>query len=454
MATIPYLFQREDASAIERFGGRCLLANEMGTGKSLITLLYAKRNPDLRPMIIVCPASLKWNWQTEAARHFNMLSEVVEGTRPPKKGLVNPHPIIIINYDILYAWLPWLKKLRPKLVVGDEIHFVKDRNSRRGKSLFELCRDVPCVLGLSGTPLTNRPAELWFPLHVIKPELYPSWWQFAQAYCSPKLKPWGWDFSGASNTEELHDRLLRDCMIRRLKRDVLSQLPAKQRSVLPLPIEDRKQYKKAETDFIGWLSETSLTLAKRAAKAEKLTRMGHLKRLAGRLKLKYVIEWVDNFFDGNDEKLVLFAVHKTVISTLTERYAKQCVVVDGSIVGRNRQLAVDKFQTDPKTRLFIGNIKAAGVGLNLVAASSVAFAELDWVPGNHIQAEDRCHRIGSTEQVSVHYLVGKDTIEEKLCQVIQAKAAILDSVLDGGENNNTMNIYDDLCNQMLKEKTK
>ena len=191
--------------------------------------------------------------------------------------------------------------------------------------------------------------------------------------------------------------------------------------------------------------------ALKARKAKYLVRMGYLKRLAAELKMKAVCDWVDTFLEDTDEKLVLFAIHRKVITILQERYGKKSVVIDGSTKKRMRQLMVDKFQENPRCRLFIGQLTAAGVGINLTAASTVAFVELSWVPSEHTQGEDRCHRIGTVNPVSIYYLIAKGTIEEKLCKVIQAKQRVLNRTLDGAATKvSNLDVYTQLEKELLK----
>ena len=239
-------------------------------------------------------------------------------------------------------------------------------------------------------------------------------------------------------------------MIRRLKKDVLNDLPNKTRDVVPLDIEKPAEYRKANKDFINWLKEKSVSKALKAAKAEKMVQMGYLKRLAAQLKMKQAIAWVDNFLESSDNKLVIFATHKSVIKKIHERYKDISVVVDGSVSGKKRKWAVNLFQENKKIRLFIGNIKAAGTGLTLTAASDLAFLELDWVPGTHTQAEDRIHRIGQTEHSNIYYLIAKGTIEEKLCGVIQEKQKVISNVLDGKAKFNQLDVFDLLSKELLK----
>jgi SNF2 family DNA or RNA helicase len=238
-------------------------------------------------------------------------------------------------------------------------------------------------------------------------------------------------------------------MIRHKKQDVLHDLPPKRRSVIPLPIIKATEYAKAEDDFIEWLSEKDKVKAKRAKNAEQLVKLGYLKRLAAELKMKAVIEWIDNFWEETDEKLILFAYHKNIIRQLRTKYEKICVVVDGDTSQKDREANVRRFQETKKTKLFIGQMVAAGTAITLTAASNVAFAELDWVPGNHIQAEDRCHRIGQSNHVQIYYLLARGTIEQDLCKIIQKKSKIITSLLDG-QGSDDMNVFDQLMASIKK----
>jgi SWI/SNF-related matrix-associated actin-dependent regulator 1 of chromatin subfamily A len=408
--TVPYPFQLRGVRQLHRFGGRALLADEQGLGKTFQTYLYCSRHPEQKPVVVVCPASLKFVWEREARRHFGWRAEVLSGTKPPGVSLaLSTASLVVLNYDILWPWIPWLKNLKPKLVVLDECQYISGRHTKRTKGVEKLCEGVPHVLALSGTPLTNRPAELFPTLHLLRPDLFPSFYPYGHRYCGAKRNPFsgGMDYKGSSNLEELHKILLENLMVRRRKVDVLKELPSKTRCVVPLELPDYGEYNRALEDFLGWLGERKC-----------------------------------------DRKLVIFAVHKEVISKLRKHFGKGCVVVDGSTSLKNRRAAVDAFQGSRGCRVFIGNIKAAGKGLTLTAASDVAFAELDWTPGAHLQAEDRAHRIGSKEAVFIHYLVAKGTIEEHLVELLQSKQGTLSAVLDGGSRGEDLDIFDRLTERL------
>ena len=453
-ALFPY--QLEGVQFIESRGGRALVADEMGLGKTAQALSWLQLHPKARPAIIVVPASLKLNWEREAAIWMSNPKVQILNGKPksirPKLG----KDIVIINYDILgndytkskvvdgkktkpveiewTGWVDFLIGIRPQVIVTDECHFFKSNDAQRTKAVRKLAKGVPHFIALSGTPATNKPAEMYNAISCVEPKLFPSFWKFGQRYCGAKNNGFGWEFNGATNTAELHQKLTSTIMIRRLKADVLKDLPPKMRNVVPMQIENDDTYRRAEDDFIAWVREEfGRKKAAKAKQAEALTRLEGLKQLAVQGKLADCLEWIDNFLETG-EKLVVFAVHKFVIDALMARFGREAVKVDGSVKNEDRQTAVDAFQNDESVRLFVGNIQAAGVGLTLTRASNTCFLELPWTPAAVSQAEDRVHRIGQeSESVNAWYLLAHGTIEEELAALIDRKLQVLSHLLDGKE---------------------
>lgn len=457
MRTKPYPYQLEGVRSIEGFDIRALLADEMGLGKTLQFLATLRRNHKrCLPAVVVCPASLKWNWARESLMHIGCRAMIAEGRNPPETTPLKMKPrLVVINYEILPYWQDWLEDLDPKLIGVDECQYIKNRDAKRTKAVKMLCRNRPHLIMMSGTPLTSRPAELWPTLNILMPEVFNSFMTFAWDYCKPRKTPWGWDYKGATHLDELHDLLKETCMIRRRKKDVLTQLPDKTRIVVPFELsrKAREEYEYAENNFMRWLAKSKgKATAKKARKAQQLVKIGYLKRLAAQLKHESTIEWVDTFFEDTDGKLVLFGVHQKIIRSLVDRYGSKAVFVDGSVTGHKRQIAVDQFQTKSKVRLFVGNIQAAGVGLTLTASHNVAFAEMAWTPGEHTQGEDRIHRIGQSNAAMCYYLVARNTIEEDLCRILQEKQAVLEATLDGVGSGDDLDIFDQLSESIIQRR--
>lgn len=470
-------FQSIGVKEIERFNGRVILADEMGLGKTVQALAWLQLRIELRPVLIICPASLKLNWKKECEKWMeNPQVVVLSGTTPDPTQMTQ---INIINYDILSYWKAVFRTIPFEVVILDEFHYIKDRGTKqkpviRTRSTMEVCRNIPYVIGLTGTPIENSPKELFNPLKIINPILFPSEFLFKKRYCNPKHNGFGWTYNGATNVEELHEILKKQCLIRRLKKDVLTDLPEKSFNVVLMEINNRDEYFKIENEFIQYLENKVIIQARRAfgefiqnegdfvtfddhklermvedqlEKANPMVQMEMLKQKAVEGKLKSSMEWIDDFLLSG-EKLILFATHKNIIHALKTKYKKISVTVDGSTPMKKRQENVELFQSSKKIKLFIGNIKAAGVGLTLTAASNVAFMEYPWTPGQLSQAIDRAHRIGQKNAVMVHFLIANQTIEEKLINIIQSKQIIADSIIDGKSMENTV-LMDELIKKYL-----
>ena len=466
-----YPYQKKGVSFIETRKGRALIADEMGLGKTAQALAWLQLHKEHTPVIIVVPASLKLNWEREAHMWMeNPNVSILNGTTPHAITT----DIAIINYDILASWLPVILEWKPKVMISDEIHYVKNNKAQRTKAAKKLAKHVPYFIGLSGTPIVNRPFEFYNAINMVDKSIFPDFWTYVRRYCNAKNNGFGWDFSGADHMEELHEKLSTSIMIRRKKIDVLTDLPPKTRSFVPIELSNRLEYNRAKNDFIAFVERnidteisklqkelfekygTNLIDEEKIAemKAEKIGRISNaqvlveiegLKQLAVRGKMNSVIDWITDFLESG-EKLVLFAVHKFVIEQVMQKFKGIAVKIDGSVSGENRQVAVDKFQNDPSIKLFVGNIKAAGVGLTLTSAANVAFIELPWTPGDLEQAIDRCHRIGQKDAVNAHFLLAENTIEEEIADLLDNKRKVLEAVLDGQKVDQSSLIGDLIAN--------
>lgn len=452
-----YEYQKEGVRDMEDFlsiAGGTLLADDMGLGKTLSTLWLLRRERVGRmfPALVVCPANVKYMWEHTAFEHLGIRAQVLEGRTTPGGGF-GPEgvaKITIINPDILPAWLPHLQQMGFQTLILDECQFFANPTAKRTVAAIDLARRVPFRIALSGTPLMNAPGELWPTLYMLRPDKFRSLFAFADEFCKPKMQYGKWTYKGARNLDKLHTLLRRTCMVRRLKEDVLKDLPDKVRRVQPMELRDRAQYDHASTDFVGWLHKhyrDNQGRITRATRAVAVTRVGYLVRLAAKLKARAVVDWANRFLtEYPEEKLVLFGVHQKMLRVLERRVRAGHVTVDGNVTGRKRKAAVDQFRKDTATRLFIGNIRAAGVGIDGLqdVCTNLAFAELWWVPGVHTQAEDRIYRIGQMGTAWITYLVAGGTIEEHLCRIIQTKQQTIHATLDGAEYEGDMDVFDQL----------
>jgi len=443
-------YQEKAIRKIEHFKGRALLAYEMRMGKTFIALQWLKNNPKIKPAVVVCPEIGKLHWEEKALRYFGIRSVVLNGESPPKRKFIHSDRLYILNWEILQYWVEFLKEAQVIAPILDEVHYIKERRTQCYKATKKLVKGLPYLLALGGTPLKSRPAELFNILNLIRPDKYPSFMKYAFRYCKPEHRPWGWEFKGATNLDELHNNMSAWCMVRMLRKDAMGDLP-KDRRVVPIDIDmsRRVEYEEAEHNFITWLTKRSVTRANKAKKAERLVQMGYLKRLAALSKMPNTLKWIDRWLAKKSGKLAIFAIHKEIIQLLHHKYKGQCVVVDGSVRGKKRHLAVKTFQTDKKCRVFIGNTKAAGTVIQLSKAKAAVIIEMDWTPGDLTQCEDRIFDENSNKSMRIYYLVARDTIEHHLCEILQSKQDVLSETLDGSKKKNRLSIFDELQRKLL-----
>ena len=388
-----------------------LFGDEMGLGKTIqaIGVINATR-PET--VLIVCPASLKLNWRNELQRWLvdERRIDIVNGG-----GEVFPADpdVVVINYDVLTKHADDLHGRTWGLVVFDEAHYCKNPKAKRTKAALAINAERKLVL--TGTPIPNRPVEIQPVAGYLAPSRFGHFFKFAMRYCDAKQTRHGWDFSGASNLPELQEQLRSSVMVRRLKADVLDELPPKQRQVIVLDGADYKEELRVQE-----LAEAESQTTSPRIKFEELSRERHL---MARAKVPAILDHLKNI----DHPVVVFAHHKDVIAALASEL--DCVTLTGDNTSEERQAAVESFQRGD-VDVFIGSLGAAGVGITLTRASHVIFAELDWVPGNLSQAEDRCHRIGQHDSVLVQHLVVDRSIDARQVELVVEKQGVLDASLD------------------------
>lgn len=431
----PRQFQEDGVLGIWKFRGKTLLADDQGLGKTIEALMWVSRIPARRPVVIVTPSSVKYHWQMEARQKFGLQSRVLEGQGPRQKAVwTHQDRILILNYDILWFWLKALMANPPRVVIFDECHYISNRLARRTRAAKALAKHADSVLGLSGTPMTNKPVQLWAVLNIIRPDLFPDFDQFAWRYCKPRHTYWGWRFDGAENKDELHKILTKHVMIRRLKEDVAPELPKKIHKMIPVHLGPAafKEYHKAKDNFLMWLREKSAAKAARAKRAESMVKVGYLLRLCAHLRLPQTLNFVKEFHENNPgEKIVGLTGHTFMIDRLRETFPKSSVVIDGRVTGVLRTEAVRSFTHIRKITDLWGNWRAASVGLNLQRASNMVSLDPPWTPGDLLQGQDRVHRIGQTKTVVIWYLYAMGTVEEEWMRILRERTGVLKAVLDG-----------------------
>ncbi|HEX3434043.1 MAG TPA: DEAD/DEAH box helicase [Solirubrobacteraceae bacterium] len=406
---------------------RAFLADEQGLGKTIEALATLQAD-DAYPAVIACPASLKLNWLREIDSWLpGRRTVVLSGTGG--SGDAGEAEIVVVNYDILAARESELAALAPRALVLDESHYCKNGSAKRTQAATRLAASVAddgLVLALTGTPVMNRPQELISQLRIVgRLADFGSGAQFGER------------FRGSDAHHRLHWHLRARCFVRRLKADVLPQLPAKTRSVVPVALDNEGEYRLAERDVVAWLRSRPLDLAELDAKvaaalrAERLVRLNALKLLAARGKLHAALAWIHDFLSSG-ERLVVFASHREIQQAVVERFPHALHVL-GKDSHTRRDDAVQCFQREdsPENQLIVCSTAVAGQGLTLTRASNVAFLELDWTPAKHDQAEDRCHRLGQQDAVNAWYLLAADTIDETIAKLLERKRAVIGAVTDG-----------------------
>jgi SNF2 family DNA or RNA helicase len=401
-----------------------ILADDMGLGKTRQAVLAAGEVEPQGPYLVVCPASVKANW----AREIQMVrpdDEVHVAGGQPQAGWSS---WVVINYDILKKNMAWLKGLRFSVVIFDEAHYLKNHRSQRsqyGRDIVEACDD-PITYLLTGTPLMNRPREIFPLLNMIKHPMGTSFLSFAKRYCDARKGEYGWVTDGASNLEEL-SRELKGVLLRRTKDEVLD-LPPKIRTYLDVEISE-KAVENEQQRFIQALVSGG---GERRRGSELIGALSKLRNKLAQAKIKATIDFVSGAV-AQGEKVVVFSGFDAPLQKVKEKFGDQCVLLTGKTPAKKRQAMVDQFQNDEHTMVFAANLIAGGVGITLTAARQVVFNDLDWVPANHWQAEDRAYRIGQKGAVHIAYMVAPGTVDSFVQQALKIKAALIETVIDGVE---------------------
>lgn len=487
-------FQKIGCGFLHLKDGNALLADDQGLGKTVQALAYLELHPEVRPAVIVCTKSLKLNWQTEAEKWLSECDVEVLSGKPRK---IDCEDIIIVGYNVLAnetvkegdvtyeikgtGWIDYLMELQPAILILDECQKIKNPDAQRTIAAMRLGKDVGRNLCISGTPIENNPIEIFNALSLIDPKQFNNRFMFGKRYCGAKNNGFGWEFKGHSNEQELFKRL-QSVMIRRLKQDVLKDLPDKRFSIVPLELDNDREYRQAENDFLEYIANkarnkfdaeakqfTSKLGMKynsfldeerelyveaavgKAVSAEELIQIGILKRLASQGKLESAIEWIEDFLETGD-KLVVFVHHKFMVKGLMDVFKKIAVKIDGSTSEKNRKLAIDGFQNNPKIQLIIIT-EAAAEGITLTAASNIAVLEFPWVPGKLDQVIDRIHRIGQKRNVIAHFLMARNSIELRFAEILDTKRKVISKVMDGVKADPEkliLELYDDLKKHKLK----
>lgn len=449
-------FQKEGIKfAIER-KGRILLADEMGVGKTIQAICIAKVYDDSWPVLVLCPSSLKFNWRNEIMRWTILDKKDIQVVMKGNEVILNnKQKFCIISYDIASNdnKSQEIDKLNFQCILVDEAHALKNHETKRCKNLLPIIKKTKRLVLMSGTPILSRPVEIFTLISSIRPDLFNNFHSFAHRYCGPKETFHGLDFTGTSNLRELNF-LLENFMIRRLKKDVLNELPDKFRQRIEVPVDEKLQnmiaaLKNKNTEkfqhYYNQINEQMFSNKNNELNPEgekeiddsPISLYNKAYKITGLAKIDGINNYV-NYLLEEDQKFLVFAHHTEILDKLEEcvlNFKKKhkgfnYIRIDGKTPSNKRQDLVDNFQQDDTYKVAILSITACSTGLTLTQASIVVFAELFFTPSIMIQAEDRVHRHGQKNSVQVKYLVGHKTLDDDIFEALNFKCGIVSETLD------------------------
>jgi SNF2 family DNA or RNA helicase len=381
-----------------------------------------------KKILIVCPASLKINWQREIENYTDRSVYISEG-----KNFSIEHDFVIVNYDILKNFYDLKNKTESlitqgnfDLIILDEAHYVSNGQAARTKLVNSFSKKCERVWLLTGTPMTNRPMNYFNLLSLVESPVAANWMAYAKSYCNGFQFSVGkrklWNVTGASNLDELRERT-QSHILRRLKEDVLD-LPDKIITPVYLRLQS-KDYEELMGEYYNWYDNNSEESSSLTIQFGKLMKV---RKVIAEEKVKNTIELAENIIEQG-KKVIIFTNFTDTLRTIYEHFGKQAVYLDGSCSKPHRQKAVDDFQENDKIKVFVGNLKAAGVGITLTSAEAVIMNDLSFVPAEHAQAEDRSHRIGQKNSTSVYYPLFENTIEGAIYDILNRKKKIISTVM-------------------------
>ena len=430
--------------AIEKLVGckRFILADDMGLGKTTSTIIAALET-GVKKILIISPASLKINWMREIQNYTDRSVYICEG-----KNFSTEHDFVIINYDIVKNFYDIKDKENSPiyqtnfdLIIIDEAHYLQNAQAQRTKLVNHFAKRVDRLWLLTGTPMTSRPINYFNLLNLIESPVALNWMAYAIRYCEGYQFKAGprkvWNVKGASNLEELRDRTSRQ-VLRRLKENVLD-LPDKIITPVYLRLKSRL-YEELMGEYYDWYRTKTEESSSLTLQFSKLTKV---RQIIAEEKISSTIELCENIIEQG-KKVIIFTNFTNSLQKLVEHFGKQCVFLDGSCSQPQRQYAVDQFQNNDKINVFVGNIKAAGVGITLTAAEAVIMNDLSFLPSDHSQSEDRAYRYGQKSNVSVYYPIFENTIEGVVYDILSKKKSIIETVM--GDNLDKTDFVEEVLN--------
>lgn len=434
----PYEFQKQAIQWLLNTD-RAILAYCMGLGKSTVSVIASLESKDVKKVLVVCPASLKYNWKKEIEFYNNDITII-------SKEWSNNTKFVIINYDLLKKYQPYIVKGKFDLIISDESHAVKNLSSQRTKMFHKIANKIPKVWLLTGTPIANKPIDLYSLLKICKHPLGKNKQYFGERYCNGKLTHFGWDFSGASNLKELYYQT-QDVLSRKKKEEVL-ELPSKHKIPIYLELKNKTKYKKCVEEYYKDHKQKLLEQIYKdldlkfdpkknssdSSYTNKLAQLAIMRQFTAIEKIEdgSMFEIINNLLE-EDRKIIIFTNYLKVIDLYKEKYKDTCLTLDGRLSLEERQKSVDKFQEDDSVKLIVCNLAVAATGITLTAANTCIYNDLNFSPAVMSQSEDRPYRIGQKRDVEILYPVYNDTIDSTILEVIENKIKNINQAIDGKE---------------------
>jgi len=421
-----------------------ILADDMGLGKTTSTIIAALET-GAKKVLIICPATLKINWKREIENYTDRHIFIAEG-----KKFSTEEDFVIINYDIIKNFHDPKDKENSliaragfDLVIIDEAHYIKNAQALRTKLINDIVKKIDRLWLLTGTPMTSRPIDYYNLLHLVDSPVANNWMAYVIRYCAGYQFKAGprkvWNVMGSSNLEELRDRTS-STILRRLKENVLD-LPEKIITPVYLRLKS-KEYEEVMGEYYDWYDKSPEESKSLTVQFTKLTRV---RQIIANEKVSQTIELAENIIEQN-KKVIIFCNFTDSLETICQHFGKSAVRLDGSMTKDARQNSVDEFQNNEKVKVFVGNIKAAGVGITLTAAEAVIFNDLSFLPSDHAQAEDRSYRYGQKNNVLVYYPLFDNTIEGIIYDIINHKKQVIATVM--GDNQDTTEAAEEILNKI------
>lgn len=421
-----------------------ILADDMGLGKTTSTIIAALET-GAKKILIICPATLKINWKREIENYSDRSIFISEG-----KQFSTEDDFVIVNYDIIKNFHDPKKKdesliLMSKfdLIIIDEAHYIKNAQAQRTKLINDITKSVDRLWLLTGTPMTSRPIDYFNLLSLIDSPVAKNWMAYVIRYCAGfqfKVGPRKiWNVQGASNLEELRDRTA-GLTLRRLKENVLD-LPDKIITPVYLRLKS-KMYEEVMGEYYNWYEKNPEESKSLTVQFTKLTKV---RQIIADEKISQTIEIAENIIEQG-KKVIIFCNFTDSLNKITEHFGKAAVKLDGSMSKVERQFSVDQFQENEKVKVFVGNIKAAGVGITLTAGEAAIFNDLSFLPSDHAQAEDRAYRYGQKNNVLVYYPIFENTIEGIIYDILNNKKQVIATVM--GDNQSTADAAEEILKRI------